>query len=82
MLVAILRQMTSAHFQRHLASFETVLDLEDFLMELLLGVRNLVVSCAFPPDWCDMILLQNRCVRSLLVCPMQRSPVALACMLP
>ena len=59
-LIAILRQMSEAHYQQYLLSFETSLDVEDFLMELLLGLKNMVVQCVYPQDWCDMILLQNR----------------------
>ena len=52
--------MSEAHYQQYLLSFETSLDVEDFLMELLLGLKNMVVQCVYPQDWCDMILLQNR----------------------
>ena len=59
-MIAILRQMTEAHYQDYINSFPTTFDLLDFLMEILMVFRDLVGRSVYPPDWLEMIMLQNR----------------------
>jgi len=59
-MTAILRQMTDFHYQRYLDTFDTLTDLSDFLMEILMAIEELVTTSVFPADWNEMIMLQNR----------------------
>jgi dedicator of cytokinesis protein 1 len=61
-MVAILRQMSEPHYQAYITSFNTPFDLLDFLMEILMVFRDLVGRSVYPPDWMEMIMLQNRWV--------------------
>ena len=58
-MTAVLRQMTDFHYQHYIDNFETPIDLSDFLMEILTAIEELVTSSVYPPDWNEMILLQN-----------------------
>lgn len=59
-MLAIFRQMTAHHFELYISHFATGTDLLDFLMEILLVFKDLVSRPVFPPDWCEMIMLQNK----------------------
>ncbi|XP_050543349.1 dedicator of cytokinesis protein 1 isoform X2 [Daktulosphaira vitifoliae] len=58
-MIAALRQMSAEHFDIYIKHFPTRIDLLDFLMEILLVFKDLVSRPVFPPDWCEMIMLQN-----------------------
>ena len=60
-LTSMLRQMTETHYKRYLEQFDIPIDLQDFLLEILLTLKDLVVHNVFPADWNEMIMLQNRC---------------------
>nr|KAG5708357.1 hypothetical protein BaRGS_034388 [Batillaria attramentaria] len=61
-MIAILRQMSEAHYQEYINSFPTPFDLLDFLMEILMVFRDLVGRSVYPSDWLEMIMLQNSVV--------------------
>lgn len=61
-MLSIFRQMTAHHFELYIAHFPTNTDLLDFLMEILLVFKDLVSRPVFPPDWSEMIMLQNKYV--------------------
>ncbi|KAG8228173.1 hypothetical protein J437_LFUL014408 [Ladona fulva] len=58
-MIAIFRQMNALHFQVYINHFVTNTDLLDFLMEILLVFKDLVIRPVYPKDWCEMIMLQN-----------------------
>ncbi|XP_026809422.1 dedicator of cytokinesis protein 1 isoform X2 [Rhopalosiphum maidis] len=58
-MISTLRQMTAEHFDIYIKNFPTKIDLLDFLMEILLVFKDLVIRPVFPKDWCEMIMLQN-----------------------
>lgn len=60
-MISMLRQMTAEHYDVYIKHFPTKIDLLDFLMEILLVFKDLVSRPVFPKDWCEMIMLQNRC---------------------
>lgn len=59
-MTSILRQMTPYHYTSYINSFVTKTDLLDFIMEILLVFRDMVRKAVYPPDWNEMIMLQNR----------------------
>ena len=59
-MIAILRQMSEAHYLEYINDFPTPFDLLDFLMEILMVFRDLVGRSVYPADWLEMIMLQNR----------------------
>ena len=58
-MTSILRQMSEGQYVLYIRSFDTPTDLMDFLMEILMTFEDLVKHCVYPPDWTEMILLQN-----------------------
>ena len=58
-LVSILRQMTPFHYSEYINHFETASDLLDFLMEVMMVIKDLVRQRVYPCDWNEMIMLQN-----------------------
>lgn len=58
-MTSILRQMSEMHYKLYLDQFETLIDLSDFLMEILTVIEELITSNVYPADWNEMILLQN-----------------------
>lgn len=65
-MLAIFRQMTAHHFEHYISHFATATDLLDFLMEILLVFKDLVSRPVFPPDWSEMIMLQNSVILKAL----------------
>ncbi|KAK3913017.1 Dedicator of cytokinesis protein 1 [Frankliniella fusca] len=65
-MLAIFRQMTAHHFEHYISHFATNTDLLDFLMEILLVFKDLVSRPVFPPDWSEMIMLQNNVILKAL----------------
>ena len=59
-MTAILRQMTEYHYMQYLQGFPNLIDLIDFLMEILMVFRDLLSVNVYPSDWNEMIMLQNR----------------------
>lgn len=58
----MLRQMKELHFSQYMdmEEFVFLIDLRDFLMEILMLFLDLVSNNVFPPDWMEMIMLENR----------------------
>lgn len=54
------------HYEEYIKNFFTTSDILDFLMEILLVFKDLVNRSVFPPDWCDMIMLQNSVILKCL----------------
>ncbi|CAG9857501.1 unnamed protein product [Phyllotreta striolata] len=61
-MIDIFRQMTNEHYNNYINSFSTNFDVLDFLMEILVVFKELVSIVVFPPDWYDMIMLQNNVI--------------------
>ena len=59
-MLSVLRQMAECHYTQYINSFETGFDLLDFLMEILMVFRDLIGKNVYPPDWVQMVMLQNR----------------------
>lgn len=59
-MLSVLRQMGSKHFEDYINRFPTTIDRLDFLMEILLVFKDLVSRPVYPKDWTEMIMLQNR----------------------
>lgn len=51
--------MTQKHFDEYTNHFGTNMDLLDFMTEILMVFQDLVSKNVFPPDWSEMIMLQN-----------------------
>lgn len=58
--------MNITHYEQYIKNFPTNTDILDFLMEILLVFKDLVNRSVFPPDWCDMIMLQNNVILKCL----------------
>ncbi|KAF6209244.1 hypothetical protein GE061_014989 [Apolygus lucorum] len=58
-MLSVLRQMGSKHFEDYINRFPTTIDRLDFLMEILLVFKDLVTRPVYPRDWTEMIMLQN-----------------------
>lgn len=58
-MLGIFRSMKSVHYSIYVENFENKLELQIFLVEILLLFRNLVSKCVFKNDWMDMIMHQN-----------------------
>uniref|UniRef100_K1QYS4 Dedicator of cytokinesis protein 1 n=1 Tax=Magallana gigas TaxID=29159 RepID=K1QYS4_MAGGI len=60
-LLSMLRQMKELHFSQYMdmEEFVFLIDLRDFLMEILMLFLDLVSNNVFPPDWMEMIMLEN-----------------------
>ncbi|BES96169.1 Dedicator of cytokinesis [Nesidiocoris tenuis] len=58
-MLSVLRQMGSKHFEDYINRFPTTIDRLDFLMEILLVFKDLVSRPVYPKDWTEMIMLQN-----------------------
>lgn len=67
-MMAILSQMTEHHYKIYIESFPYRCDLQDFLTEILMVLRNLITKNVYRDDWNDMILLQNRCKIRFFFC--------------
>ena len=52
--------MIKSHYVAYIEHFETDLDLMDFLMEILMVFQDLLRKGVYPPDWNEMLMLQNR----------------------
>ncbi|KAL5021107.1 hypothetical protein ScPMuIL_000262, partial [Solemya velum] len=66
LLLSVFRQMTESHYKAYISNFPTLIDLQDFLAEILLFFRDLIPNNVFSEDWMEMILLQNSIIlRSL-----------------
>ncbi|XP_013378716.1 LOW QUALITY PROTEIN: dedicator of cytokinesis protein 1-like [Lingula anatina] len=59
LMTAMLRQMTEHHYVQYINHFPTLIDLTDFLMEILMVFRDLVSKNVYPSDWNEMIMMQN-----------------------
>ena len=59
-MTSLLRQMREYHYTEYIRQFDTPIDLLDFLMEILLVFQDLISRNVHPPDWSEMIMLQNR----------------------
>ena len=80
-MTSVLRQMSDVHYVQYIEHFNTVTDLMDFLMEILMTFKDLVSNNVYPPDWNDMIMLQNRSVGptqfgSMVDCKISRGNVS------
>lgn len=58
-MTSILRQMQQRHYDNYIDQFETTIDVNDFLMEILMVIEDLVRGKIYPADWNEMIMLQN-----------------------
>lgn len=58
-LIDIMRQMTPHHYEEYIKHFKTRTDMIDFLIEILMVFKDLVSNNVYPPDWSEMIMLQN-----------------------
>lgn len=60
--MSMLRQMKELHFAQYMdmEEFRFLIDLRDFLMEILMLFLDLVSNNVFPSDWMEMIMLENR----------------------
>ncbi|KAF7990611.1 hypothetical protein HCN44_000416 [Aphidius gifuensis] len=58
-MLSIFRQMTPHHYNIYINHFPTRIDLLDFLMEILMVFKDLVLKTVFPDDWSEMIMIQN-----------------------
>ncbi|XP_064631450.1 dedicator of cytokinesis protein 1-like isoform X3 [Lineus longissimus] len=58
-VISILHQMTDDHYQQFINSFQAQRELMDFLMEILMVIRDLVSRNIYPFDWNEMIMIQN-----------------------
>ncbi|XP_056005673.1 dedicator of cytokinesis protein 1-like isoform X3 [Ostrea edulis] len=60
-LLSMLRQMKENHFSQYMETeeFAFLIDLRDFLMEILMLFLDLVSNSVFPDDWMEMIMLGN-----------------------
>lgn len=58
-MTSVLRQMTEYQYSQYITRFETPFDLLDYLMEILMIFEELITRNVYPPDWNEMILLQN-----------------------
>ncbi|XP_071948204.1 dedicator of cytokinesis protein 1-like isoform X2 [Antedon mediterranea] len=58
-MMSLLRQMNEHHYKEYIKTFLTKTDLMDFLMEILMVFRDLIIRNVFPPDWVVMIMQQN-----------------------
>ncbi|XP_037077483.1 dedicator of cytokinesis protein 1-like, partial [Pollicipes pollicipes] len=65
-LVSMLRQMEMNHYEQYMAQFSDVTDQLHFIIEILLVLRDLVSKCVYPPDWCEMVMLQNSVILKAL----------------
>ncbi|XP_011297282.1 dedicator of cytokinesis protein 1 isoform X1 [Fopius arisanus] len=65
-MLSIFRQMTTHHYEVYTNHFATPCDLLDFLMEILMVFQDLVSKPVFPPDWSEMIMLQNSVILKCL----------------
>lgn len=64
-MTSILRQMAQRHYDNYIDQFETPIDVNDFLMEILTVIEDLVRRNVYPADWNEMIMLQNWFVPNL-----------------
>lgn len=58
--------MTPYHYNLYTKQFATPIDLLDFLMEILMGFKDLVSNNVFSQDWIEMIMLQNSVILKCL----------------
>ncbi|OQV18060.1 Dedicator of cytokinesis protein 1 [Hypsibius exemplaris] len=59
-MLSIFRQMTDIHYEQFIATFESDVDLVDFLQEIFISFKGSLFSkSVFPKEWSDMIMLQN-----------------------
>ncbi|KAG1690288.1 Dedicator of cytokinesis protein 1 [Nymphon striatum] len=65
-MIDVLRQMTSSHYEQYIKHFRTKTDLIDFLIELLMVFNDLVNNNVYPLDWNEMIMLQNNIILKTL----------------
>lgn len=65
-MIAILRQMSDTHYSIYLDTIpepehaHTYQNLADFLTEIIMVFQDLIKACVFPPDWNEMIMVQNQ----------------------
>src|SRR6218665_2871597 len=64
-MMSILRQMAQRHYDNYIDQFETPIDVNDFLMEILTVIEDLVRRNVYPADWNEIIILQNWFVTNL-----------------
>ena len=64
-MLSIFRQMTPHHYRNYLGNFNHPNQL-DFLIEILLVFKDLVARNVYPPEWAQMILLQNSIILKAL----------------
>ena len=58
-MLGIFRNMNEFHYKIYVNNFNTRIDLQDFLTEILLVFKDLVSKPVFSSDWMDMIMHQN-----------------------
>ncbi|KAF6017550.1 mbc [Bugula neritina] len=73
-MIAILRQMSDTHYSIYLDTIpepehaHTYQNLADFLTEIIMVFQDLIKACVFPPDWNEMIMVQNQVFLKALRC--------------
>ncbi|XP_067937845.1 dedicator of cytokinesis protein 1-like [Watersipora subatra] len=67
-MIAILRQMTDAHYTLYLQGIPDHQNLFEFLAEIIMVFQDLIKECVFPSDWNEMIMVQNQVFLKALRC--------------
>lgn len=66
-MLTIFRQMTEAHYNAFLATFETDMCLLDFLQKIFVAFRGgLFSKSVFKDEWSDMIMMKNMIMLQVL----------------
>lgn len=81
-MIAILRQMTDSHYTMYLEGIPdnaTHQNLADFLTEIIMVFQDLIKACVFPPDWNEMIMVQNQVFLKVCCCLSSNVLIFLGC---
>uniref|UniRef100_T1IIV8 Dedicator of cytokinesis protein 1 n=1 Tax=Strigamia maritima TaxID=126957 RepID=T1IIV8_STRMM len=65
-MITILRETTPYHYKQYIQMFTHRSDTLDFITEIVLIFKDLVRRNVYPPDWCQMIMLQNSVILKAL----------------
>ncbi|CAB3409227.1 unnamed protein product [Caenorhabditis bovis] len=65
-ILALLDKMSAQMFGEYVEEMPFDIDKRDFLMEMVLMIRDLLNRNAFPATWRDMIMLQNKVIHKAL----------------
>ncbi|KAJ6638701.1 Dedicator of cytokinesis protein 1 [Pseudolycoriella hygida] len=65
-MLGIFRSMKSVHYDVYVGNFTHLVDLQDFLTEILLVFKDLVSKPVFANDWMDMQMHQNTVILECL----------------